>query len=460
LDFFLRSELGRRLSQLCGGLFFQRLLTRFTTPEEIFGPLSLRALENDEYKRCTQGFLPVASVAFLDEIFKANSAILNTLLTVLNERQFDNGAGVREECPIRCVVGASNEMPESDELDALYDRFLLRKEVLPVSDAGLMQILRMSTPGASSCDGSLDGDSSHADNVVLFTDGLDNVINSLSVAVESVQMGDDACTLMRDLRSYMRDELDVDVSDRRLVKAARLLKFSAASHGRTRVDPIDCLLLQHMAWRLPEQRNAIRDWLWDHLTPGGAPPEAMSQSVAAQSRLLIDGLRREAMAIVQKTTGDVTGASGGRAADIEVIRRLRVEVSRIASLLQQRADLLGRHMELLKRSKDHLWLDPDEARAALTLLLPKAQKTLRDVIRALSDAHALELALGVDSDASPEDNTLRLSVVELLRDDDDFESEVSFTDIELTIGMREAKAKYDLDTFRAWKRAKKKAGIK
>jgi MoxR-like ATPase len=398
-------------------------------------------------------------VAFLDEIFKANSAILNTLLTVLNERQFDNGAGVRDECPIRCVVGASNELPESDELDALYDRFLLRKEVLPVSDAGLMQILGMSNPGASSSDGSLDSDSSHADSVVLFTDGLDNVINSLSVAVESVQMGDDACALMRDLRSYMRDELDVDVSDRRLVKAARLLKFSAASHGRTRVDPIDCLLLQHMAWRLPEQRNAIRDWLWDHLTPGGAPPEAMSQSVAAQSRLLLDGLRREAMVVVQKATGDVTGASGARATDIEVTRRLRVEVSRIALLLQQRADLLARHMELLRRSRFHLWLDPDEAQAAQTLLLPKAEKTLRDVIRALSDAHALELALGADSGVSPEDNT-RLSVVELLWDDDDFESEISFTDCELNIGMREGKAKYDLDTFRAWKRARKKAGIK
>jgi len=124
-----KSALGRRISELCGGAFFQRLLTRFTTPEEIFGPLSLRALENDEYRRCTEGFLPTAAIGFLDEIFKANSAILNTLLTILNERQFDNGAGEREECPIRCVIGASNELPESDELDALYDRFLIRKEV-------------------------------------------------------------------------------------------------------------------------------------------------------------------------------------------------------------------------------------------------------------------------------------------------------------------------------------------
>jgi MoxR-like ATPase len=123
------SEIGRRLSHLCGGPFFQRLFTRFTTPEEIFGPLSLRALENDEYVRCIEGFLPTATVAFLDEIFKANSAILNSLLTILNERKFDNGAGSRVSCPLKCVIGASNELPDSEELDALLDRFLLRSYV-------------------------------------------------------------------------------------------------------------------------------------------------------------------------------------------------------------------------------------------------------------------------------------------------------------------------------------------
>ncbi|KAK9791127.1 hypothetical protein WJX73_003201 [Symbiochloris irregularis] len=85
-----KSELGRRLASLCAGSFFERLLTRFSVPEELFGPLSMRALENDQYLRITSGYLPEAHVAFLDEVFKANSAILNSLLTLMNERQFDN----------------------------------------------------------------------------------------------------------------------------------------------------------------------------------------------------------------------------------------------------------------------------------------------------------------------------------------------------------------------------------
>lgn len=449
-----KSVLGRRLSKLCGGSFFQRLLTRFTTPEEIFGPLSLRALENDEYIRVTAGFLPTASVAFLDEIFKANSAILNTLLTILNERQFDNGAGHREMCPIRCVVGASNELPESDELDALYDRFLIRKEVLPVSDEGIMRILKMPMPGVSLCDDDINSTASDDTSCeVVFSDPLDEVIRSLSAAANAVSMEDDACALMRDLRTYMREELDVDISDRRIVKAARLLKVSAAAHGRTRVDPLDCLLLQHVAWRLPEQRSAIKEWLWDHLTPGGVSADEAPLSAVAQFRLLLDGIKREALLVVRKTAGDVTGASGARSEDVATISSLRTETSNIAKILQERSSNLARHMELLRRSMDHLWLDPDEARAVQQQLLPIAEAVSTEVSRTLEDACALDAALR--DDLTSPGNDVRLSVIEMLWDD--FEVlDVSFTENQLSIGMKEAKAKYDADTFRKWKRERKK----
>jgi len=195
-----KSELSRRLSGVMGGKYFERLLTRFSVPEELFGPLSMKGarrlhawgwlsawgwraawhdargmlsamrlgrcgsrrmrttrtaplaphhttpsphpqrphhppgLENDEYVRQTEGYLPTAEVAFVDEIFKANSAILNALLTLLNERLFDNG-NQRLEAPLMCLIGASNELPESEELDALYDRFLLRRSVAQVSNS-------------------------------------------------------------------------------------------------------------------------------------------------------------------------------------------------------------------------------------------------------------------------------------------------------------------------------------
>mmetsp|Transcript_24947 Transcript_24947/g.36591 ORF Transcript_24947/g.36591 Transcript_24947/m.36591 type:complete len:891 (-) Transcript_24947:339-3011(-) len=454
-----KSALGRRLSQLCGGLFFQRLLTRFTTPEEIFGPLSLRALENDEYRRVTEGFLPTASVAFLDEIFKANSAILNTLLTVLNERRFDNGAGSREVCPIRCVVGASNELPDSDELDALYDRFLLRKEVRPVSDEGLMTMLSMPSPGSSPCDDLSVGSSASTDTKagadeceVVFSEGLDQIVDALSAASENVYMDGDACALLRDLRTYMREDMNVEVSDRRLVRAARLLKISAASHGRSKVDPIDCLLLQHMSWRLPEQRAAVREWIWDNLTPGGSNG---GSTAVASCRILLGGLRREVIEVVRRTSGCVTGDSGARPADVGAIGSLRNEVSSLKEVLQSSAAGLARHIELLKESEDHLWLDPDEARAARQLLLPRALAASDSIGRALADAHALELALSTDHSSSIP-NDVRLSVIETLWDDA-ADQEINFTDEELSIGMKDAKKKYDADTFRKWKRARKKA---
>eukprot|EP00854_Cymbomonas_tetramitiformis_P006036 gene6036-7253_t len=136
-----KSELARRLSSVfTGGGYFERLLTKFSSPEELFGPLSIRKLEEDCYERMVTGYLPEASVAFIDEIFKANSAILNTLLSIMNERMFHNGSQPRD-APLVCLVGASNEMPESDELEALFDRFLLRRWVPPLSGDGFMSYL-------------------------------------------------------------------------------------------------------------------------------------------------------------------------------------------------------------------------------------------------------------------------------------------------------------------------------
>ncbi|MDO9283426.1 MAG: AAA family ATPase, partial [Aquabacterium sp.] len=138
-----KSELARRLHRAFDGArYFERLLTRFSTPEELFGPLSLKALEDDRYERLIDGYLPTAGIAFLDEVFKANSAILNALLTLLNEREFDNGSG-RVPVPLITVVGATNEVPDDDALQAFYDRFALRVPVEPVTDSQFTALLQL-----------------------------------------------------------------------------------------------------------------------------------------------------------------------------------------------------------------------------------------------------------------------------------------------------------------------------
>ena len=117
-------------------------------PEELCGPLSIKGLEEDRYERLTESYLPTASIAFLDEIFKANSAILNALLTLLNEREFDNGTR-RERTPLTAVVGASNELPEGEEFDALFDRFPLRLHVGPVPSMSAGMVISSSSTGAA-----------------------------------------------------------------------------------------------------------------------------------------------------------------------------------------------------------------------------------------------------------------------------------------------------------------------
>ncbi len=128
-----------------GGRKFSILLTKFSVPEEVCGTISLTALKEDRFIRVTKGKLPEADYAFIDECFKASSAILNTLLKILNERVYDVGDGVARRVPLKLCVGASNEWPSPEtgkELSALFDRFLLRRAVSPIrSQTGQQRLL-------------------------------------------------------------------------------------------------------------------------------------------------------------------------------------------------------------------------------------------------------------------------------------------------------------------------------
>ncbi len=238
-----KSALARRLhAAFVDAPYFERLLTRFSVPEELFGPLSLTALEQDRYERLTDGFLPTAQVAFLDEVFKANSAILNALLTLLNEREFDNGAG-RVRVPLVSVVGATNEVPEDESLQAFHDRFLLRVPVLPVGDASFAALLALPGDAADSCRARLRaGD-----------------LGPLRQRARQVQLPEAITALLVQARSWCAQQ-SVTVSDRRWRKLVALLQVQAASRGATRVDRWDLWLLPYALGARPEQVQALVPW--------------------------------------------------------------------------------------------------------------------------------------------------------------------------------------------------------
>jgi len=234
----LADELCRRID---GARYFQWLLTKFTTPEEVFGAVSLRALEQDEYRRVTTHKLPEAHVAFLDEIFKASSSILNALLTLLNERRFHNGRD-SIEVPLLTVFGAANELPEEDELSAIYDRFLVRFVVgYVVEDWRFLRMLRAPAPTA----------------------GTRITLEDLALlwrAVEEVAVPDGILRSIGDLRRALAEQQIVP-SDRRFRQSVTLLRALALLRGKAQVSDDEVLFLEHVLWRDPAERETVKDVL-------------------------------------------------------------------------------------------------------------------------------------------------------------------------------------------------------
>lgn len=263
-----KSELARRLHTVFrDARYFERLLTRFTVPEELFGPLSIKALEQDRYERHTDGFLPDASIAFIDEVFKANSAILNALLTLLNEREFDNGAG-RQHCPLISAIGATNEVPEDEVGDAFFDRFLVRLPVAAVSAASFGALLEVGLdcgwtplpPG-------------------LALDKKDRT--ALAHEAAAVEVSAALVKVLAELRQYFAAER-IPVSDRRWVKIVWLLRVAAAAEGRSAVALWDLLLLPWLTAPDAARQAAVADWLCARLGVRAAfSPERLTRVVEA-----------------------------------------------------------------------------------------------------------------------------------------------------------------------------------
>jgi MoxR-like ATPase len=241
------TELARRIQDpgstgTGGGLScFTLLMTRYTDPDEVFGPVSLTALKNDQRKRTTTHKLPETHFAFLDEVFKANSAVLNALLTVMNEREFDNGGSSRLKLPLISLFGASNELPEGRELEAFWDRFLLRLVINPVSEAGFEKLvnLLMSPQGAPTA--------------FLGLKGLQ------ALQIQATQVGFSPSVRLAYIK--LRKELaakGITASDRRWGQCLKLLQSHALIEGRQVVEEDDLSILEHALWNTPEQRADIK----------------------------------------------------------------------------------------------------------------------------------------------------------------------------------------------------------
>jgi MoxR-like ATPase len=236
-----KSALIRSLAELMQARYFEYLLTRFTEPNELFGPVDIAAFREGVYKRNTAGMLPEAEIVFLDEVFKSNSAILNALLTLLNERKFTSGGQVLKS-PLISVFAASNEVPGDETLNAIFDRFLLRvhsdnldayhfNELL---ERGIQHEIRQMSGAA-----------------------LEPVVSARELAELGRTFGgkmnfsDAFLSAYKGLVFQIRAE-GVSLSDRRVVKMMKLFAASAYLDGRAVTDASDFFVLKHI-WNNQDQ---------------------------------------------------------------------------------------------------------------------------------------------------------------------------------------------------------------
>ncbi len=248
-----KSALVNRLASRLSGRSFEYLLTRFTEPSELFGPFDLRRLRQGDLVTNTEGMLPEADFVFLDELFNANSAILNSLLTALNERVYRRGRD-NVRLPMLLAVGASNRLPDDETLAALLDRFLLRITCDNVPDESLENVL---TAGWT-VDRPEDDDPQplSIDIVRQLMRWVDEVDLS---PVRAIYAG-----LIRSLRAA-----GLPISDRRAVRLQRVIAASAVVAGRTITRPTDLWVLKNI-WDTPAQLDVIAAQVDESINAAGS----------------------------------------------------------------------------------------------------------------------------------------------------------------------------------------------
>lgn len=319
-----KSALIRSLARLLRARYFEYLLTRFTEPNEIFGPVDIAAFREGTYRRRTEGMLPEADLVFLDEVFKSNSAILNALLTLLNERRYVAG-GHAIQCPLVSVFAASNEVPNDETLHAVFDRFLLR---IRSDNLDAYHFDALLERGLAYEAGALAGGPAQAIVDV-------REIAELGRTVASRARFDDAFfAAYKSLVFQIRAE-GISLSDRRIVKLLKLFAASAILDGRTTADASDLFVLKHI-WNSDDQAAILEALVQPVL-------EAFYREHPERRRVGALGVGVEALAgEIDRIRQVLTG--GGALGDVQLFSQLKA-LGELKTALATLADPRARELE-------------------------------------------------------------------------------------------------------------------
>jgi len=262
-----KSLVARRLKYAYkDGSSFEYLMNRFSTPDEIFGPVSISQLkDHDKYERIVKNYLPTATVVFLDEIWKAGPSIQNALLTVLNEKIYRNGEQ-EIQVPMKALISASNELPSKGEgLEALWDRFLVRLIVDGVKDKQSFNDMISKTLN------------SYNDTVGEALKITDDEYKKWNKQIDEIEIPENVFNVIHVVRSFIdqhnqREENKqnpIYISDRRWRKIVRLIRTSAFLNDRKVADLMDCFLIKDCLWNETEQIQATSQFVRDAIQKHG-----------------------------------------------------------------------------------------------------------------------------------------------------------------------------------------------
>ena len=292
-----KSMLARSFTEaIDGASVFQKLLDKFTFPDECFGPIKLSAMKEDRCERNVAGYAPTAEIIFADEIFKSSSALLNCWLELMNERTFDNG-GVKIKCPLRILVGASNEVPTSEngrELGAFFDRFLIRRTIKPVSPAGLPRLLFERLPKVGKVCTMAD-----VDYAAGYSEGL----------AFSEGAKEKAYQILAELSGE-----GIRPSSRRKVKGVRVAKAAAFMAGEDEVQVIHLESWMDIMWTDPAQAGKAGEIVQRIANPVGSKLSAIKQEVHETLGSMTEGDKAKRLAGLEKL-GEIVKACEKLAAE-------------------------------------------------------------------------------------------------------------------------------------------------